>query len=126
MGEGSGIVYKELAYAVVGCAQRVHSALGPGFPEVVYKRALGHELMSKRIPFETEAEFDVAYDGKFCGKFRVDVFVDQKIVLELKAVESLCDQNAAQVLAYLKATGCKLAILMNFGQTRLVAKRFVN
>ena len=120
------ILHKDLSYAVVGCAQRVHSSLGPGFPESVYKRALSHELAKQRIPFECEAEFEVGYDGVICGRFRVDLYVDRKIVLELKAVEGLCDEHGAQLLSYLRAVGARLGLLLNFGQSRLAVKRIVN
>lgn len=120
------VVYKELSYAVVGCAQRVHAALGPGFPESVYHRALAHELAKAKIPFQSEAGFEVAYDGVVCGEFRADMYVDGKIILELKATEALSRVHEAQVLAYLKATGARLGLLMNFGERSLMVKRFVN
>jgi GxxExxY protein len=123
--EGVEIVHKELSYAVVGCAQRVHTALGPGFPEAVYQRALSHELAKAGIPFQAQARFEVAYDGCPCGEFRVDMYVDEKIVLELKAADGLCKQHEAQSLAYLKATGARLAILINFGEQSLNFRRFV-
>ena len=119
------IVHKELSYAVVGCAQRVHAALGPGFPESIYHKALAHELAKAKIPFQSEARFEVAYDGVVLGEFRVDLFVDGKIVLEVKAAESLCKQHEAQTLAYLKASRTELAILMNFGEASLNVRRFV-
>jgi len=122
---GSEIAHKELSYAVVGCAQRVHRALGPGFPEAVYQKALAHELAKAKIPFCRERCFDVAYDGVACGEFRVDFHVDGKIILELKAANALCKQHEAQALAYLKAGRGDLVLLMNFGQTRLTVKRFV-
>lgn len=116
------IVHKELSYDVVGCAQRVHTALGPGFPEAVYQNALCHEIEKAGIPFHPQAGFEVSYDGVLCGRFRVDVLVDGKIILELKAVESLCKQHEAQTLAYLRASGVNLAMLMNFGEPRLAVK----
>ena len=122
---GDSVVYPELSYAVVGCAQRVHSVLGPGFPENVYQRALCRELLKEHIPFQSEAPFEVAYEGEVCGRFRVDILVDEKIVLELKAVSALCEDHISQTFAYVKATGVKLAILINFGQRRLQTKRIV-
>jgi GxxExxY protein len=124
--EAAMIIHKELSYQVVGCAQKVHSALGPGLPEAVYKKALCHELAKASIPFEEEAEFQVLYDGYLCGKFRVDILVDKKIVLELKAADAICDQYEKQALTYLKASGLQLAILMNFGEERLNSKRFAH
>ena len=125
MSESEKIVYKDLSYAIVGCAQRVHAGVGPGFPEAVYHRALSHELVKSEIPFLSQAEFEVAYDRTICGRFKSDMFVDEKIILELKAVERLCEQHEAQTLAYLKASGAKLALLMNFGEKSLRFKRFV-
>ena len=78
------------------------------------------------IPFETEKQFKVVYADTQCGDFRADIFIDGKIVLELKATDSICRQHEAQVLAYLKASGAELAILMNFGETSLRTKRFAN
>jgi len=115
-----------LTYKVIGCAQQVHRELGPGFPEAVYKRALCYELARQGVPFTSEKEFEVCYHGANCGSFRVDLFVDARLVVELKAVEALCDQHNAQTLAYLKAAGAKFALLMNFGQTSLAVKRFAN
>jgi len=121
-----GILYKELSYALVGCAQRVHSELGPGFPEKVYDKALAHELAKTRIAFQAQARFEVSYDGIACGEFRVDFYVDGKIIVEIKAAEAICKQHEAQVLAYLKASGAHLAILLNFGEASLRVKRFVS
>ena len=119
------LVYGQLSYEVIGCAQRVHAALGPGFPENVYHRALSRELVKAKIPFASEAPFEVVYEGAVCGKFKVDILVEDKIVIELKAVSDLCDDHVSQCYAYLKATGMKLAILINFGKRRLDTKRVV-
>ena len=119
------ILHKQLSYDVVGCAQRVHSALGPGFPEAVYHKALCSELMKAGIPFESEKLSEVFYDGVLCGQFRMDIVVDNKIVLELKAMGQLTSDHVAQALSYLKATDLKLAILMNFGVATLETRRVV-
>ena len=121
----SKIIHKELSFEVVGCAQRVHSALGPGFPEGVFHKALCHELVKCKMPFESEAHAEVFYDDVLCGEFRTDMVVDQKIVLELKALDSLTDAHVWQAISYLKATGLKLAILLNFSTERLETKRVV-
>jgi GxxExxY protein len=122
----TNILYKDLSYRVIGCAQRVHSTLGPGFPEQVYHRALCLELAKEKIPFSSEVEMDVAYEGVPCGQFRADIVVDEKIILELKAIEIMVAKHVAQVLAYLKASGLSLGILMNFSDARLQTKRIVN
>jgi GxxExxY protein len=122
----TAILYKDLSYRVIGCAQRVHSALGPGFPEQVYHRALCLELVKEKIPFSSEVEFEVAYEGVSCGHFRADIVVDEKIILELKAVEEIISKHTAQLLAYLKASGLSLGILMNFSGAQLHTKRMAN
>ena len=123
---GAKIVYKDLSYRVVGCAQRVHRELGPGFPESVYQKALAHELAKAKVPFQSQAGFEVAYDGVLCGEFRTDFFVDEKIIVEIKAAESLCPEHVAQLLAYLKASGMELGLLMNFGEVSLTVQRLAN
>jgi len=124
VGEG-GVVHRKLSYAVVGCAQKVHRTLGPGFPESVYHRALCHELLKARIPFESEKLSQVHYDEVLCGEFRMDIVIENKLVLELKALSRLTDDHTAQAISYLKATGIRLAILLNFGAKSLEYKRVV-
>lgn len=119
------VLYRDLSYRIVGCAQRVHTALGPGFPERVYQRALSLELAKQKIPFEIERQCEVFYDGVCCGDFRVDFLIEGCVILELKAAECLGDEHVAQALAYLKATGLRLAILLNFGAKSLEHRRIV-
>jgi len=114
---------EELSYKVIGCAQAVHRVLGPGFPESVYHKALCYELVSTGLPFESEKAADVFYDGKLCGEFRMDILVDGCLVLELKALTALNGEHMAQVLSYLKATGLRTGLLMNFGTKSLDVKR---
>lgn len=114
---------EELSYKVIGCAQAVHRALGPGFPENVYHKALCYELLSAGLAFESEKAAEVFYDGKLCGEFRMDVLVDGRLVLELKALIALNGEHMAQVLSYLKATGLRTGVLMNFGTKSLDVKR---
>jgi len=119
------IVYRQLSFDVTGCAQRVHRALGPGFPESVYHKALCYELVDAGIPFESQKASEVFYEGKLCGEFRMDIVVDQKIILELKALARLTDDHMAQVISYVKATGHRRAILLNFGVKSLETQRIV-
>ena len=125
MGTPDGVLHRRLSFEVVGCAQKVHRVLGPGFPEGVYHRALCYELIEAKIPFESEKLVEVYYNGKLCGEFRLDFVVDGRIILELKALGALSDSHMAQAISYLKATGLKLAILMNFGTGSLETKRVV-
>lgn len=119
------LVHKDLSYRIVGCAQRVHRKLGPGFPEAVYHKALTHELGQAGIPCESEKDIEVFYRGILCGQFRVDLLVDGSVVLELKALSALNDDHLAQAISYLKATGLRLAILINFGCKALETRRAV-
>lgn len=109
---------QELTDVIIGCVIRVHKELGPGFLESVYRRALLIELKKAGISTESEKEVVVYYDGQQVGKHRLDVVVEEKVVLELKVVESLCGAHYAQVRAYLKATGLKAGLLVNFLKTR--------
>ena len=124
-GAGEGVVHRELSYRIVGCAQTVHRALGPGFPEGVYHRALCHELVRAGIPFETEKIVEVFYQRVLCGQFKPDLLVEEKVIVELKALQELNGDHLAQAIAYLKATNLNLAILINFGRSSLQTKRVV-
>jgi len=123
--EGGHILHKELSYRIVGCAQRVHCVMGPGFPEAVYHKALCYEMADNKIPFETEKPVEVFYAGRLCGEYRLDLLVGERIVLELKALADLTGDHIAQAIAYLRATGLKLAILLNFGRGKLQMNRVV-
>ncbi len=119
------IKHKELSYRIVGLAQGIHRTLGPGFPEAVYHKAFCHELVKTKIPFENEKSVDVFYDGLCCGTFRLDILVDNKIAVELKAIAAINGEHVAQVISYLKATNLDLGILINFGRSSLETKRVV-
>ena len=117
-----------LAYAIIGAALEVHKALGPGFLESVYEEALCVELELRGIPFVRQAAVSVAYKGRLVGEGKVDLLVDDAIVVELKAVEALASIHDAQVISYLKATGYHLGLLINFNARVLKdgLKRLVN
>ncbi|MGC4122638.1 MAG: GxxExxY protein [Myxococcales bacterium] len=103
-----------LARSVIGAAIAVHRELGPGFPEVVYQRALAIELEALGIPFEREQPFTVCYRGASVGKGQLDFLVGDILVVELKAVEAVLPLHRAQVTAYLKALKLELGLLINF------------
>jgi len=102
------------ASAVLGAAIEVHRALGPGFREDVYEESLCHELSLRGIPFERQRTFAVEYKGAKVGEGRIDLLVANCIIVELKAADSLAPVHMAQTLAYLKALGLRLALLINF------------
>jgi len=119
------LIHKELAYKIVGCAMEVHKTLGPGFLESVYEEALKLEMGTKGIIFESQKEYPVIYMGQEIKKFYCDLVVENKIIVELKAVKKLGDIERAQVINYLKVTGLQLGILMNFGEKSLISERLV-
>ena len=98
----------------------VHRTLGPGLLESIYEEALCHELFLRSIPFERQKEVDVFYKDKIIKGQRLDLIVSGEVVVEIKSVRKLEDVFTAQVLSYLKSTGLKRALLINFGQKRLV------
>jgi len=99
--------------------------LGSGFLEKVYERALVKELGLRGLPVETQKEISVSYKGKNVGLYFADILLDRKIIIELKAVDSLSDLHEAQLLNYLKATGIKLGYLINMGNKSVEYKRMV-
>ena len=119
------LIDRELTYRIIGCAQKVHAVLGPGFPERVYHRALCHELTKAGIAFESEKIADVPYDTIIAGQFRMDILVEERIVVELKAARCFIEDDFAQANSYLNATKLRLALLFNFGRKSLELKRMV-
>jgi GxxExxY protein len=117
--------HSELTSRIIRCAFKVHSTLGPGFPENVYQKALFRELTLAGLPSQVEKIFRVSYEGAICGEFRVDLYVDENVTVELKALDELNDNHLSQCLSYLKASGNDLVLLMNFGQRSLKIKRVI-
>ncbi len=109
----------DLARRVNGAAIAVHRQLGPGFPESVYENALCLELAHLGIPFERQKPVSVIYRDTVVGEGRIDILVDGRLVVELKAVEELAKVHFAQVKAYLRATGCILGLLLNFNVAQI-------
>ena len=104
----------QLTESIIGAAIEVHRALGPGFLEATYGKALAIELRHRGIQFEQESPVSLNYRGESVGEGRLDFLVEGKLILELKAVDQLHPIHTAQAIAYLKATGHKLALLINF------------
>lgn len=115
-----GIPINDLSGLIIGCAIEVHTELGPGLLESSYKESLYYELIKKGLKVEKEKSMPLVYkEVKLeCG-YKLDLMVEDKIIVELKSVEALNDVHIAQVLTYLKLSGCKLGLLMNFNVTRL-------
>jgi GxxExxY protein len=108
-----------VAQAVIGAATEVHRALGPGFLESVYEQAMSIELGLLGISFERQVPVAVSYKGHSIGESRLDLLVEAMLIVELKAVDQLAAIHTAQVMSYLKATGHRLGLLINFNVVRL-------
>ncbi len=117
---------EELTHRIIGCAMKVHSTLGSGFPEVIYQRALVIEFEKQGLSNKREMVMDIFYDGIKIGNRRVDFFVENKIMIELKAVSQLDDSHLAQTLNYLEVYRLPIGLLINFGSKSLVFKRIFN
>ncbi len=115
----------ELSGRILGAAFEVHKELGPGFLERVYEAALLIELGQSGIEAKAQAEIAVTYKGQIVGTYFADILVVSKVICEVKAVQALSSAHEAQLLHYLKATGIKLGLLLNFGADRLQFKRLV-
>jgi GxxExxY protein len=119
------IIYKDLSYKIVGLAIQVWKELGYGFLEKVYENALMILLYENGIKAEQQVPIKVNFHGKVVGDYIADILVENQIILELKAQDKIVDVHKAQTLNYLKATGLKLAIVLNFGKDRLESERLV-
>jgi GxxExxY protein len=119
-------LYKTESYKIIGAAMEVHSELGCGFLEAVYQEALEKEFIYRKIPYEREKRLGIHYKEDFLSSYYVADFICyDKIIVELKALDELNSEHESQVLNYLKATGFKLGLLINFGEKSLVYKRSV-
>ena len=114
--------YKELTYKIIGCAMEVHKHLGNGFQEVIYQRALAIEMSSQGIDYSREHEMQIQYKGQEIGTRRVDFFVENAIMVEIKAVIDLEDVHLAQAMNYVEASHLEIGLLINFGSKSLQHK----
>lgn len=112
-----------LTRQIIGCAYEVHNKLGGGFLESVYQRAMAIELSKVGLPGVIEKTVPVYYEGQQVGDFRADIVVDQRVIVELKAVETLARIHEVQLVNYLAATNIPIGLLINFGPERVEVKR---
>ncbi|MEA1956993.1 MAG: GxxExxY protein [Euryarchaeota archaeon] len=119
--------HKKLTYQIISAAMEVHKELGPGFLEKVYENALIVELLEvRRIPTEVQKSIPLLfYKGKRIGEHILDILVAGNVILEIKAVKELAPVHEAQLLSYLKATNCKVGLLLNFADKSLKYKRLI-
>jgi GxxExxY protein len=123
----SDLIYKEESYIITGICMDVHNELGPGLLEIIYKEALEWEFDNQFIQYEREKEYPVFYKKhRLTKKFNADFVVYDKIILEIKAKESISNEDIAQTINYCKLSGCKLGIIVNFGRSKLEIKRIAN
>jgi len=118
--------YSELTGKIIGCAMEVHKILGNGFQEVIYQRALAHEMELQGLSFEREFDMKIFYKQWQLGTRRVDFFVEGKISVEIKAVIKLEPVNLAQAINYLEVYNLEIGQLINFGSPSLEFHRLVN
>lgn len=119
-------LYQDLTYKLRGIFFEVYNQLGPGLPENVYHRAVIQELEKQKINFETEKVINIQYKEIKIGKQRLDLVVDNKVIIEIKATDNMHSLFQKQTLAYLKASSYKLALLVNFGGDKLIIKKYIN
>lgn len=120
------LLYKQECYNIVGACMAVHRELGHGFLEPVYQEALALELTRSSIPFEREKELSIIYKGvELKSYYKADFICYDQIILELKALDALSNDHVSQLMNYLKATGLKVGLLVNFGAPSLQYKRYV-
>lgn len=121
-----GYQHSELTGKIIGCAMKVHRTLGNGFQEVIYQRCLAIELTKADIGFKRELEMPIHYDGQEVGSRRADFLVEDKVLVELKAITKLDDTHLAQGLNYLETYKLNIGLLINFGGNSLEFKRLIN
>jgi len=118
--------YEDLTRKIIGCAMKVHSTLGNGFQEVIYQRAMCIEMDKLSLSFQREMEMTIYYDGIDIGTRRVDFFVEEEIMVELKALIKLEEVHLAQAMNYCQAYNLPIGLLINFGSKSLEFKRVYN
>jgi GxxExxY protein len=115
---------EELTRTIIGCAFRVHNALGEGFVEKVYENALRIELVKQGLGVEQQAPIEVTYEGPMVGSFFADLWVADRVIVEVKTVQSLSKAHEVQLVNYLTATGVDTGLLLNFGSSVEVKRKF--
>ncbi len=119
------LVFEDLSKRIIGAAIDVHKSLGPGFLESIYESAFKVELSYLGIPFECQKPIEIMHRGQLVGRHRLDFIIQNLIVVEIKACDNFDPVHFAQIKSYLKATGLKLGLLLNFKKPVLAIKRFV-
>lgn len=126
MKKGYPYKYSDITEKVIGCGMSVHTALGNGFREKIYQRALAHEMKLKELSFLEQVRMPVYFKNEKVGYSIVDFMVEERVLVEIKAVSAVESYHLNQVLNYLKAYNLEVALLLNFGENSLNFKRLVS
>ena len=118
--------FEILSSHIIGAAIEVHKTLGAGFIESIYHNAMKKELKLRNIPFETEKIIRIYYKDELIGEHRIDLLVDNEIVVELKSAKNIVDEHISQVISYLQASGLRVGLILNFSKPSLKIKRVVH
>jgi GxxExxY protein len=118
------LLHADLTRSIIGCAFEVINELGSGFLESVYEKAMIVALTDGGLPVEAQKPISIQYRGRPVGDFYADILVDNRVIIELKAVKAITPEHEAQVINYLNATGIRVGLLINFGSSKLEFKRF--
>lgn len=122
--QDAGLKHEQITKSVIGCAFEVINELGAGFLESVYEKALLFALRQKGMSAISQYPVKVMFRGESVGDFYIDIFVEKKVAVELKAVKAITTEHQAQIINYLNATGVEVGLLINFGNHKLEYKRF--
>jgi GxxExxY protein len=120
------LLYPELSFKIVGCAFEVHNAMGFGFKESIYQKALSLALKEKGLSFKEQVCFEIKFKEQVLAKRFFDFIIDDKIIVEIKRDDKFSKANIDQTIEYLRTSDLKLAILINFGKEGVVSKRLIN
>jgi len=117
--------YSEITDKIIKCAIEVHKNLGPGFLENIYESALIYEMKQQGLKVENQKVISILYKGTIIGEHRLDLLVEDKVIVENKTVKEFNDIHKAQILSYLRATGKRIGLLINFAKTKIDIKRII-
>lgn len=123
MATATPFLFEDLTRQIIAAAMEVHRVLGPGFLEAVYEAALAHEFKLCGLCCARQVELTIQYKGILAGQYQVDFVVDDRVIVEIKATKQLTETDEAQLLNYLKASGYRVGLLLNFGARSLEIKR---
>ena len=118
-------LYSDLTYRIIGCAMEVHKELGDGFLEKIYENALIIALKENCLNASVQKPLKVKFHNQVVGDYFADIIVEDKVIIELKAISMILDEHRAQIINYLKATGIRVGLLINFGSKSLEYERFI-